>query len=156
MSNIAPASQLELAGDSDNHSERSWQLVNDVPRVLPRERCDCHGARPRREAEREGADSRVNVARKGERSATRGAETTRGSRDGRAAQTVKMDWELLTIASLHLTATEHRYYGDIFIYCCENADGDSVSVIKVAELLRSASLPRDVTMKVRARRSRAT
>ncbi|XP_024885926.1 ralBP1-associated Eps domain-containing protein 1 [Temnothorax curvispinosus] len=59
-----------------------------------------------------------------------------------------MDWDLLTIASLHLTATEHRYYGDIFIYCCENADSDSVPVIKVAELLRSASLPRDVTMKI--------
>lgn len=56
-----------------------------------------------------------------------------------------MDWEL---ANLHLTATEHRYYGDIFIYCCENADGDSVPVIKVAELLRSANLPRDVTMKI--------
>lgn len=52
------------------------------------------------------------------------------------------------MASLHLTATEHRYYGDIFIYCCENADSDSVPVIKVAELLRSANLPRDVTMKV--------
>lgn len=52
------------------------------------------------------------------------------------------------MASLHLTATEHRYYGDIFIYCCENADSDSVPVIKVAELLRSANLPRDVTIKV--------
>ncbi|XP_029162046.1 ralBP1-associated Eps domain-containing protein 1 [Nylanderia fulva] len=59
-----------------------------------------------------------------------------------------MDWELLTMASLHLTATEHRYYGDIFIYCCENTDSDSVSVIKVAELLRSANLPRDITMKI--------
>lgn len=59
-----------------------------------------------------------------------------------------MDWDLLTLASLHLTATEHRYYGDIFIYCCENTDSDSVPVIKVAELLRSANLPRDVTMKV--------
>ncbi|XP_014481916.1 PREDICTED: ralBP1-associated Eps domain-containing protein 1 [Dinoponera quadriceps] len=59
-----------------------------------------------------------------------------------------MDWELLTMASLHLTATEHRYYGDIFIYCCENADSDSVPVIKVAELLRFANLPRDVTMKI--------
>lgn len=55
------------------------------------------------------------------------------------------------MASLHLTATEHRYYGDIFIYCCENADSDSVPVIKVAELLRSANLPRDVTMKVSSR-----
>ncbi|XP_020300021.1 ralBP1-associated Eps domain-containing protein 1 isoform X1 [Pseudomyrmex gracilis] len=59
-----------------------------------------------------------------------------------------MDWELMTMANLHLTATEHRYYGDIFIYCCENADNESVPVIKVAELLRSASLPRDVTMKI--------
>lgn len=52
------------------------------------------------------------------------------------------------MANLHLTATEHRYYGDIFIYCCENADSDSVSVVKVAELFRSANLPRDVTMKI--------
>lgn len=52
------------------------------------------------------------------------------------------------MASLHLTATEHRYYGDIFIYCCENTDSDSVSVIKVAELLRSANLPRDITIKI--------
>ncbi|CAL1679977.1 unnamed protein product [Lasius platythorax] len=59
-----------------------------------------------------------------------------------------MDWELMTMASLHLTATEHRYYGDIFIYCCENTDSDSVPVIKVAELLRSANLPRDITMKI--------
>ncbi|XP_066600882.1 ralBP1-associated Eps domain-containing protein 1 isoform X2 [Prorops nasuta] len=59
-----------------------------------------------------------------------------------------MDWESITIADLHLTATEHRYYGDIFIYCCENADNDSVAVIKVSELLRSANLPRDVTMKI--------
>jgi len=62
---------------------------------------------------------------------------------------VKMDWELLTMANLHLTTTEHRYYGDIFVYCCDNADSDSVPVVKVAELLRSANLPRDVTMKVR-------
>jgi hypothetical protein len=60
-----------------------------------------------------------------------------------------MDWELLTMANLHLTTTEHRYYGDIFVYCCESADSDSVPVVKVAELLRSANLPRDVTMKVR-------
>lgn len=65
-------------------------------------------------------------------------------------RSVKMDWELMTMASLHLTATEHRYYGDIFIYCCENADSDSVPAVKVAELLRSANLPRDVTMKVSA------
>lgn len=67
------------------------------------------------------------------------------------SQTVKMDWELMTMASLHLTATEHRYYGDIFIYCCENAESDSVPVIKVAELLRFANLPRDVMMKVEPR-----
>lgn len=54
----------------------------------------------------------------------------------------------MTMANLHLTTTEHRYYGDIFVYCCENADDDNVPVVKVAELLRSANLPRDVTMKV--------
>lgn len=52
------------------------------------------------------------------------------------------------MASLHLTMTEHQYYEDIFSYCRENADSDSVSMIKVAELLRSASLPGVVTMKV--------
>ena len=52
------------------------------------------------------------------------------------------------MASLHLTMTEHQYYEDIFSYCCENADSDSVPVIKVAELLRSANLPGVVTMKV--------
>ncbi|XP_032662783.1 ralBP1-associated Eps domain-containing protein 1 isoform X1 [Odontomachus brunneus] len=59
-----------------------------------------------------------------------------------------MDWDLVTVASLHLTATEHRYYGDIFIYCCENADSDSVPVIKLADLLRFANLSRDITMKI--------
>ncbi|XP_050592265.1 ralBP1-associated Eps domain-containing protein 1 isoform X2 [Bombus affinis] len=59
-----------------------------------------------------------------------------------------MDWESITMASLHLTMTEHQYYEDIFSYCCENADSDSVPVIKVAELLRSANLPGVVTMKI--------
>lgn len=71
-----------------------------------------------------------------------------GSKEGVLCYSSKMDWDSITMANLHLTATEHRYYGDIFIYCCENADSDSVSVVKVAELLRSANLPRDVTMKV--------
>ncbi|XP_060819389.1 ralBP1-associated Eps domain-containing protein 1 isoform X1 [Bombus pascuorum] len=59
-----------------------------------------------------------------------------------------MDWESITMASLHLTMTEHQYYEDIFSYCCENADSDNVPVIKVAELLRSANLPGVVTMKI--------
>nr|XP_033203597.1 ralBP1-associated Eps domain-containing protein 1 isoform X3 [Bombus vancouverensis nearcticus] len=59
-----------------------------------------------------------------------------------------MDWESITMASLHLTMTEHRYYENIFSCCCENADSDSVPVIKVAELLRSANLPEVVTMKI--------
>ncbi|KAL2729861.1 ralBP1-associated Eps domain-containing protein 1 [Vespula maculifrons] len=70
------------------------------------------------------------------------------SKEGVLCYAAKMDWDSITMANLHLTATEHRYYGDIFIYCCENADSDSVSVVKVAELLRSANLPRDVTMKI--------
>ncbi|XP_058794516.1 ralBP1-associated Eps domain-containing protein 1 [Phymastichus coffea] len=57
-------------------------------------------------------------------------------------------WENLTIESLQLTETEHRYYGDIFIYCCENADTEQVSSLKVGELLRSANLPSDVTLKI--------
>lgn len=52
------------------------------------------------------------------------------------------------MASLHLTMTEHQYYEDIFSYCCEYADSESVPVLKVAELLRSANLPGVVTMKV--------
>ncbi|OAD56273.1 RalBP1-associated Eps domain-containing protein 1 [Eufriesea mexicana] len=59
-----------------------------------------------------------------------------------------MDWESITVASLHLTMTEHQYYEDIFSYCCQNADSDSLSMIKVAELLHSASLPEVVTMKL--------
>lgn len=59
-----------------------------------------------------------------------------------------MDWDSITMASLHLTMTEHQYYEDIFSYCCENTDNDSVPVIKVAELLRSANLPAVVTMKI--------
>ncbi|XP_012228947.1 ralBP1-associated Eps domain-containing protein 2 [Linepithema humile] len=55
-----------------------------------------------------------------------------------------MDWE--SIASLQLTPAEQLSYSDIFIFSCENAD--SVPVIKVAELLRSANVPRDVTMKI--------
>ncbi|XP_017876580.1 ralBP1-associated Eps domain-containing protein 1 isoform X2 [Ceratina calcarata] len=54
-----------------------------------------------------------------------------------------MDWDSITMASLHLTTTEHQYYEDIFNYCYE-----SVPVIKVAELLRSANLPEVVTMKI--------
>lgn len=59
-----------------------------------------------------------------------------------------MNWEFITEANLQLTETEHRYYGDIFLYCCEHSDNDSVPVVKAAELLRSANLPRDVTVKV--------
>ncbi|KZC08917.1 PREDICTED: ralBP1-associated Eps domain-containing protein 1 [Dufourea novaeangliae] len=59
-----------------------------------------------------------------------------------------MDWDSITIANLHLTMTEHQYYEDIFSYCCENTDSESVPVIKVAELLRSANLPGLVTMKI--------
>lgn len=59
-----------------------------------------------------------------------------------------MDWDSITIANLHLTMAEHLYYDDIFSYCCENSDSESVPVIKVAELLRSANLPGVVTMKV--------
>ncbi|XP_033299471.1 ralBP1-associated Eps domain-containing protein 1 isoform X3 [Bombus bifarius] len=59
-----------------------------------------------------------------------------------------MDWESITMASLHLTMTEHRYYENIFSCCCENADSDGVPVIKVAELLRSANLPEVVAMKI--------
>lgn len=58
------------------------------------------------------------------------------------------DWDTLSLANLQLTETEHRYYGDIFIYCCENNDCDTVPASKVGELLRSASLPTDVTLKV--------
>lgn len=104
--------------------------------------------------------SRVCAARKRRKAGPLRSETRRGAPGtsigsrprARTRNTSEMDWDLLTMASLHLTATEHRYYGDIFIYCCENADGDSVPVIKVAELLRSANLPRDVTMKVSGER----
>ena len=58
------------------------------------------------------------------------------------------DWEAMPLGSLQLTETEHRYYGDIFIYCCENADSELVPTIKLGELLRSANLPTDVTLKV--------
>ena len=64
-----------------------------------------------------------------------------------------MNWEFIAEANLQLTETEHRYYGDIFLYCCEHSDNDSVPVVKAAELLRSANLPRDVTVKVRHRNS---
>ncbi|CAK9823959.1 RalBP1-associated Eps domain-containing protein 2 [Anthophora retusa] len=59
-----------------------------------------------------------------------------------------MDWESITMASLHLTMTEHRYYKSIFKYYCKISDSDSVPVIQVAELLRSANLPGCVTMKI--------
>ncbi|KAJ8672589.1 hypothetical protein QAD02_003848 [Eretmocerus hayati] len=58
------------------------------------------------------------------------------------------DWESSALASLQLTETEHRYYGDIFIYCCENADSDLVPSVKLGELLRSANLPTDITLKI--------
>ncbi|XP_076247322.1 RALBP1 associated Eps domain containing isoform X2 [Calliopsis andreniformis] len=59
-----------------------------------------------------------------------------------------MDWDSITMANLHLTMTEHQYYEDIFSYCCENTDSESVPVIKVAELLRSANLPGVITIKI--------
>nr|XP_012135389.1 PREDICTED: ralBP1-associated Eps domain-containing protein 1 isoform X4 [Megachile rotundata] len=60
-----------------------------------------------------------------------------------------MDWDSITMSSLHLTMTEHLYYEDIFSYCCEKADSDKeVPVIKIAELLRSANLPGAVTMEI--------
>lgn len=60
-----------------------------------------------------------------------------------------MNWEFISEANGHLTETELRYYGDIFLYCCDNSDPDNVPVVKAAELFRSANLSRDVTMKVR-------
>ncbi|XP_014215337.1 ralBP1-associated Eps domain-containing protein 1 isoform X2 [Copidosoma floridanum] len=57
-----------------------------------------------------------------------------------------MDWESLPMSSLQLTDTEHRYYGDVLIYCCENADTDFVPASKVGQLLRSANLPSHVTL----------
>ncbi|XP_031830984.1 RALBP1 associated Eps domain containing isoform X3 [Nomia melanderi] len=59
-----------------------------------------------------------------------------------------MDWDSITMANLHLTMTEHQYYEDIFSYCCENTDSESVPVIRVAELLRWANLPGLVTMMI--------
>ncbi|XP_043473535.1 ralBP1-associated Eps domain-containing protein 1 isoform X2 [Leptopilina heterotoma] len=60
-----------------------------------------------------------------------------------------MDWESVSLSNLQLTETEHRYYGDIFIYCCENSDTDTtVPMVKVADLLRSANLPRNITLKI--------
>lgn len=60
-----------------------------------------------------------------------------------------MDWDCVSLASLQLTDTEHRYYGDIYIYCCENAQAESgVPMAKVVELLNSANLPRQVMLKV--------
>lgn len=58
------------------------------------------------------------------------------------------DWETMALSSLQLTTPEHRYYGDIFIYCCENADTDLVPTAKVGKLLRSANLPSEVTLQV--------
>ncbi|XP_043270994.1 ralBP1-associated Eps domain-containing protein 1 isoform X2 [Venturia canescens] len=59
-----------------------------------------------------------------------------------------MNWEFISEANLQLTETEHQYYSNIFLYCCEPSDEDSVPVVKAAELLRSANLPRDVTVKI--------
>lgn len=59
-----------------------------------------------------------------------------------------MNWEFISEANAHLTETELRYYGDIFLYCCDNTDPDNVPVVKAAELFRSANLPRDITIKV--------
>ncbi|XP_031780761.1 ralBP1-associated Eps domain-containing protein 2 isoform X1 [Nasonia vitripennis] len=58
------------------------------------------------------------------------------------------DWETMALSSLQLTTPEHRYYGDIFIYCCENADTDLVPTAKVGKLLRSANLPSEVTLQI--------
>ncbi|KAH0566984.1 ralBP1-associated Eps domain-containing protein 1 isoform X2 [Cotesia glomerata] len=59
-----------------------------------------------------------------------------------------MNWEFISEANAHLTETELRYYGDIFLYCCDNTDPDNVPVVKAAELFRSANLPRDTTIKI--------
>ncbi|XP_053980392.1 ralBP1-associated Eps domain-containing protein 2 isoform X2 [Hylaeus anthracinus] len=59
-----------------------------------------------------------------------------------------MDWESITVANLHLTTTEQLYYETVYGVLCENADSDSVPVIKVVELLRSSNIPGVVTMKI--------
>ncbi|XP_078040274.1 RALBP1 associated Eps domain containing isoform X2 [Augochlora pura] len=59
-----------------------------------------------------------------------------------------MDWNSIAMANLHLTIPEHQYYEDIFGYCCENTDSESVPGIKVIELLQSANLPGLVTMEI--------
>lgn len=59
-----------------------------------------------------------------------------------------MDWETIKITGMQLTDTEHRYYGDMFTYCCENADTENVPMVNVMNLLSSANLPREVMYKV--------
>lgn len=59
-----------------------------------------------------------------------------------------MNWEFISEVNLHLTETELRYYGDIFLYCCDSSDPDSVPVVKAAELFHSANLQSDVMIKI--------
>ncbi|XP_014230277.1 ralBP1-associated Eps domain-containing protein 1 isoform X2 [Trichogramma pretiosum] len=59
-----------------------------------------------------------------------------------------VDWETLSLTSIPLTESEYKYYSDIYTYCCDNNDGDIVATTKLAELLRSAHLPTDVTLKI--------
>lgn len=59
-----------------------------------------------------------------------------------------MNWEFISEANLQLTETEQQYYTYIFLYCRDPSDDDRVPVVKAAKLLRSANLPRDVTVKV--------
>ncbi|XP_034947900.1 ralBP1-associated Eps domain-containing protein 1 isoform X2 [Chelonus insularis] len=59
-----------------------------------------------------------------------------------------MNWEFISEINAHLTETELRYYGDIFLYCCDNYDPGNVPVVKAYELFRSANLSRDATMKI--------
>lgn len=61
---------------------------------------------------------------------------------------LKMNWEFISEVNLQLTETELRYYGDIFLYCCDSSDPDNVPVVKAAELFHSANLQRDVIIKV--------
>lgn len=49
---------------------------------------------------------------------------------------------------LHLSETEQRYFGDLFVLCCDTEYTDKVPLYKACELFRTSKVPPDVIKQV--------
>lgn len=49
---------------------------------------------------------------------------------------------------LQLTETEQRYFGDLFLLCCDTENAGKVSLFRACELFRTSKVPPDIIKQV--------